>query len=150
MCPRERRNTIIETAKRFIFILLTLLTQAALADELKPFTSDGCSAFPDGTFAQNELWLNCCVMHDLAYWKGGTYKEREKADEELRKCVASVGEEEIAVLMLAGVRVGGSPFFPTTFRWGYGWPYPKLYGELTPEEINQVNAQIRLYQDNHP
>ncbi|GGA69753.1 hypothetical protein GCM10011369_09260 [Neiella marina] len=113
-----------------------------IGGELKPFVSDGCSAFPDGTLEQNELWLSCCVAHDFAYWKGGTYSERENADLALKECVASVGEEEIAVLMLAGVRVGGSPFFPTTFRWGYGWPYPKFYGELTAEEVKQINQQL--------
>ena len=44
--------------------------------------------------------------------------------------------------MLAGVRVGGSPLYPTTFRWGYGWPYPKYYGELTTEEMAQVNERL--------
>ena len=40
--------------------------------------------------------------------------------------------------MLAGVRVGGTPFLPTKFRWGYGWPYPRFYGELTTDELQQV------------
>jgi hypothetical protein len=43
--------------------------------------------------------------------------------------------------MLAGVRVGGTPFLPTTFRWGYGWPYPKLYGELSENELEQVRIK---------
>ncbi len=112
----------------------------AYAGQLKPFTSDGCSAFPDGNRKQNELWLDCCTQHDLAYWKGGTYQERLQADTKLRKCVSKVGEEEIAALMLAGVRVGGTPFLPTSFRWGYGWPYPRLYQALTAVEIKQIAA----------
>lgn len=112
------------------------------ADTLKPFSSDGCSAFPDGTFEQNQLWLRCCTAHDYAYWQGGTYQQRVDADKALRRCVAAVGEEEIALLMLAGVRVGGSPFFPTTFRWGYGWSYPRFYGELSEEELEQVQRQV--------
>ena len=96
---------------------------------LQPFRSDGCSLFPDGNLEfndnleLNELWLECCLAHDVAYWVGGTYEEREAADEALRECVAGVGEPEIAVMMLMGVRVGGSPYFDTPFRWGYGWPY---------------------------
>ncbi len=126
-------------ANRALFLLLFVLVPlSVLADTLKPFTSDGCSAFPDGTFEQNKLWLNCCTVHDYAYWQGGTYEDRQKADEELRLCVEKVGEPEIALLMLAGVRVGGSPYFPTSFRWGYGWSYPRFYGELTPEELIQV------------
>lgn len=112
------------------------------ADTLKPFSSDGCSAFPDGTFEQNQLWLRCCTAHDVAYWQGGTYQQRVDADKALRRCVAAVGEEEIALLMLAGVRVGGSPFFPTSFRWGYGWSYPRFYGELSKEELEQVQRQV--------
>ncbi|MBW8192870.1 hypothetical protein K0504_17670 [Neiella marina] len=112
------------------------------AGELRPFTSDGCSAFPDGNLAHNELWLNCCFAHDLAYWQGGTYEAREQADLDLQACVAAVGEPEIAALMLAGVRVGGSPYLPTSFRWGYGWPYPRWYGELTDAELEQVSQQL--------
>jgi hypothetical protein len=108
------------------------------ADELKPFTTDGCSAFPDGTFEQKELWLECCTAHDYSYWKGGSYNDRVKADQALEQCVAKSGEPEIALLMLAGVRVGGSPLLPTSFRWGYGWSYPKFYDALSKEEVQQV------------
>jgi len=61
-------------------VALLLLLWPALAAELKPFTTDGCSAFPDGTPAHRDLWLNCCIQHDLAYWKGGTHTERLNAD----------------------------------------------------------------------
>jgi hypothetical protein len=90
------------------------------------------------------------VAHDLAYWQGGTYQQRKDADIELKECVAAVGEKQIANLMLAGVRVGGSPFFPTTFRWGYGWPYPKLYGPLTQSELQQVNLQLKKIKRDNP
>jgi hypothetical protein len=120
------------------FILIALLSLPSLADELKPFKSDGCSSFPNGTLEQKELWLSCCQKHDFDYWKGGTYKERLDSDKALESCVSKVGEPEIALLMLAGVRVGGTPFLPTNFRWGYGWPYPRFYGELSPSEIEQV------------
>jgi len=114
------------------------LSCLAQADELKAFTTDGCSMFPDGTYQQNELWLSCCTAHDIAYWQGGTFEQRLNADQELKSCVAKVGQPEIAQLMLMGVRAGGTPYLPTSFRWGYGWSYPKLYGELDDEEIKQV------------
>lgn len=123
-----------------IFLLLLLLTSPLTVEAIAPFTSDGCSAFPDGTLAQQELWLSCCTAHDYAYWKGGSFQERVEADEALRQCVASLGEPEIAVLMLAGVRVGGTPFLPTEFRWGYGWPFPRGYRALTKQELLQVEA----------
>lgn len=123
-----------------LFMTLAAVSANGYGGELRPFTSDGCSAFPEGTPDQKQLWLHCCTAHDLAYWRGGTYAQRLEADKELRQCVAAVGEEAIASLMLAGVRVGGSPFWPTRFRWGYGWRYPRFYSPLTEEELAQVHA----------
>lgn len=124
---------------RLVFlIILFFVSVDVFADNIKPFTSDGCSAFPDGTFQQKELWLTCCTAHDYIYWQGGTYQERLNADKELHQCVTNVGEPQIAKLMMAGVRVGGSPYLPTSFRWGYGWPYPRWYKALTEDEKKQI------------
>ncbi|MCW8962465.1 MAG: hypothetical protein OQL16_01620 [Gammaproteobacteria bacterium] len=113
-------------------------------DELKIFTTDGCSAFPDGTIGQKSLWVNCCIRHDLAYWKGGSYDERLAADQALKACVSRVGEPEIANLMLAGVRVGGSPFYPMPYRWGYGWSYLRGYKPLSQQEKVQVKQKLEM------
>lgn len=110
--------------------------------QLQLFTSDGCSAFPDGTLADNELWLACCEEHDLAYWQGGSYSAKLHADNALQSCVANVGKPQIAKLMLAGVAVGGSAYLPTAFRWGYGWPYPRLYKALSAEEEKQIRIML--------
>jgi hypothetical protein len=118
-----------------------------LADSIAPFTSDGCSSFPDGTLVEKTLWKNCCVVHDKAYWQGGTKQQRLAADVELKQCVESLGKPRIAELMLAGVRVGGSPYWPTQFRWGYGWTYPKGYGELTHQEKLQVAKAWKAHTD---
>lgn len=128
---------------RLLFPLL-LLPVMIFGGELKLFTTDGCSAFPDGTLNQQSEWLGCCVSHDLAYWKGGTYEEREKADEALKTCVEAIGEPEIAEIMLAGVRVGGTPYLPTSFRWGYGWSYARGYKPLTDEEKTEVKEKLEL------
>lgn len=124
-------------------IILLLSPAFVLAAELKPFISDGCSEFPDGTVTQQSLWLNCCISHDLAYWKGGTSEERSEADLALQQCVAAVGEPSISKLMLAGVRVGGSPYYPTPFRWGYGWNYLRGYKPLDEGEKRQVTQQLQ-------
>jgi hypothetical protein len=134
---------MLKPRKLMLALSLTLFAANASAQQLQPFVSDGCSAFPDGTLAQKELWLECCTVHDYAYWKGGTAQQRQVADLALQECVAMVGEEAIALLMLAGVRVGGTPLLPTKFRWGYGWSYPKSYGELTEEELQQVARETR-------
>ena len=125
-----------------IVFLLFFISFYVNAENIKPFTSDGCSSFPDGTFEHNQLWLSCCTAHDYAYWQGGTYQERLVADKELQQCVAKVGEPHIANLMLAGVRVGGSPYLPTSFRWGYGWSYPRWYKVLTDAEQKQIKAMV--------
>ncbi|WP_076420455.1 hypothetical protein [Colwellia sp. UCD-KL20] len=127
----------------YLFLVLISFSSAG-ADTLKPFVSDGCSAFPDGTFQQQALWLSCCQKHDFDYWKGGTFEQRMASDLELKLCVTQVGKPKIAMLMLSGVRVGGTPYLPTSFRWGYGWPYPKGYGELTLKELAQVEKLSKL------
>ena len=126
-------------------LLITFLFAASYRTQtLKPFTSDGCSAFPDGTRKQKELWLTCCTAHDFAYWKGGSYNDRLIADKKLQACVAEVGRKKTAALMLAGVRVGGSPFWPTSFRWGYGWSYPRFYKPLSESELELVKKLNNL------
>ncbi len=64
----------------FRVALLTLLTALvlswsgpfdALASDLRPFTSDGCSLFPDGTTRDRTRWCDCCMGHDIACWQGG-------------------------------------------------------------------------------
>lgn len=81
------------------------------------FKSDGCSMFPDGDY------VDCCYEHDKAYFGGGNWTARWRADKALYQCVvAKKGDEHkfIAPVMWLGVRVGGLPFLPTSFRWGFG------------------------------
>jgi len=129
--------------------LLICLTFSLLirADDIKPFTSDGCSVFPEGTFEQKELWLTCCTAHDLDYWMGGTYEQRKQSDFRLKQCVENVGEPIIAKAMLAGVRVGGSPYWPSSFRWGYGWPYPRGYKALSQDELELIRQKLKNVDD---
>ena len=110
---------------------------------LAPFSTDGCSYFPDGTLEHNEQWLNCCVEHDKAYWKGGTKKEREIADNVLQQCVADVGYPNIAKMMHLGVRIGGSSKYDTSYRWGYGWKINHHDNALSNEELAQVETMKR-------
>jgi hypothetical protein len=128
----------IENAILIVLVLLFTIVGSVVSGELKPFSTDGCSKFPDGIAGYEDLWKYCCIEHDLAYWKGGTYQQRLQADRRLKQCVASVGHPLIGKIMLAGVRVGGSPYLDTPFRWGYGWPFGRGYKALSPDEIKQV------------
>jgi hypothetical protein len=128
--------------KKILVAILLGVSNVIFAGDLKLFQSYVCSSFPDGTFTQQTLWLSCCIDHDRAYWKGGTSDEREEADKALSSCIKNVGEPDIANLMLAGVRVGGTPYLPTSFRWAYGWPYLNLrgYKALNAADLQEVAA----------
>ena len=107
--------------KFFIGAILIAVLSATFFGQNSPervmpddFVSDGCSMFPDGDYR------DCCVVHDKAYYFGGTRSERLAADNKLYQCVRSKGHKYIAPTMWLGVRLGGVSFLPTTFRWGFG------------------------------
>ncbi len=132
-------------------MLLVMLAGPAAADDLKPFSSDGCSLFPDGTIKEKQKWCACCFEHDIAYWRGGTEADRKNADEELRKCVLErTKDKALAETMYYGVRAGGHPVFPNWYRWAYGWPYGRGYRPLTAAEQEQVRGRLDDYFLNHP
>jgi hypothetical protein len=115
---------------------------------LKPFSTDGCSLFPDGTFSDKDKWQDCCIEHDIAYWKGGTEQDRLDADLELKRCIFErTGDAMLAQTVYDAVRTWGSPIFPAWYRWGYGWPYGRGYEPLTEEEQRQVNERLREYDE---
>lgn len=87
------------------------------------FTTDGCSAWPDGN------WRECCVEHDAAYWCGGSAAARAAADAALGRCVAWLGHPLIGAVMHLGTRIGGHPWLPFPWRWGYGWDWPYRYDD---------------------
>jgi hypothetical protein len=118
---------------------------------LIPFTSDGCSLFPDGTRNDRDKWCDCCQNHDLAYWQGGSADERSHADSTLRDCVlARTDDQLLAETMYFGARTCGHPIFPTWYRWGYGWPYSRGYQALSDLERLQVKEQLAAYAQRHP
>lgn len=119
-----------------LLILSLLFSFQALSDEartfenqLLPFTSDGCSRFPDAI--GNTDWSECCVVHDVAYWQGGTAQQRAAADEELQQCVSKKAGSLLGELMKLGVRPGGMESLPTSWHWGYGWVLDRGYNPLS-------------------
>ncbi len=81
------------------------------------------------------------MKHDLAYWQGGTREQRREADRELVRGVGAEGHPVLARSMYPGMRIGGAPWWPTPWRWGFGWSYPRGYGVLTSDEQRQVNER---------
>ncbi|MCH7505772.1 MAG: hypothetical protein IID60_00515 [Proteobacteria bacterium] len=51
----------------------------------------------------------------------------------------------LATLMYEGVRLGGSPYFYTWYRWGYGWDYDRKYQALTPGERKLADKLVEEY-----
>jgi hypothetical protein len=141
----------VALASVFYFACSLFFVGSASAVELRDFTSDGCSLFPDGSVKDRALWCDCCLAHDITYWRGGTREDRKRADEVLRDCVlARTGSKALANLMYDGVRVGGDPAFPAWYRWGYGWKYGKGYSPLTAREKQEVRRKLKAYHSKHP
>ncbi|MEM7276785.1 MAG: hypothetical protein AAF385_01565 [Pseudomonadota bacterium] len=127
-------------------VFVCLLIACKHDPTLKPFSSDGCSLFPDSALLGDEDWCTCCFEHDLAYWRGGDKAERKQADERLRDCVElRTGDKAFASTMYLGVRAGGSAYFPTWYRWGYGWKGRKKYLALSPVENAQADKLLKRF-----
>jgi hypothetical protein len=105
---------------------------------IHPFQTDGCTLCPDGN------WRDVCVQHDVAYWRGGTMGDRWRADVELYKGVRERTNFLWASVMFMSVRIGGFPYWPASWRWGFGWKYAKGYGQLTTEEVKQADDEFKL------
>ena len=73
--------------------------------------SDGCTMWPDGNY------VSCCHEHDESYAKGGTWRDRLKADWKLAKCVKDKKHPVVAPLMFVGVRILGSLLWPYHMKW---------------------------------
>lgn len=113
----------------------TYLAAALIAVSLAPKVTatlpapyaDGCSGgmswFYRNVLGKLPVWEGCCDTHDKAYERGGTSDQRMMADGKLRDCVAATDHVVDAWIMWAAVRVGGQPFFPFGWRWGYGRDY---------------------------
>ncbi len=129
-----------------LFTLLMLFSSGCWGENIKPFSSDGCSLFPDASLITKIDWCDCCYQHDLAYWRGGTKEQRNQADLALKQCIMDKTENKhLANMMFKGVQFGGSPYFYTWYRWGYGWSYGRGFTELNRGEIKQADDALILY-----
>ena len=66
-----------------LFIFLTLIAFNCWAQsgrELKPFATDYCTLYVEGTRSQPNLWRHCCVEHDLYFWCGGNLEDKKATD----------------------------------------------------------------------
>lgn len=129
--------------KKLILLALCFGLNTANAFELKPFETDYCTAYAEGTREKPELWKHCCLMHDLLFWAGGSTLDRDEADLGLKSCVAETGELKQADLIYWAVRLGRqSPIHISSKQWGNGWKGRVAYQNLTSSEIEQIELEI--------
>jgi len=129
---------------RFILVsLFFLLSQGLRAEYVKPFKTDYCTFYPEGTLEKPNLWRDCCILHDLYMWAGGTEADRLAADKSLQKCVSSVAGTGQGLLMYMGVRVGSySPIKRVDHRWNNAWPLRPSYQALTNQDIILLEERL--------
>ena len=127
--------------KTFFFFLL--ISSFAWADDVRPFKTDFCTNFAEGTRDEPALWKHCCLVHDMFFWAGGSKADRDIADLDLRSCITKTGATQIANLMYLGVRAGSlSPIKYPDKQWNNGWKERPTFQALTSKDIDKVEAEI--------
>lgn len=127
---------------KIITIILFLISLNCLANPVtpvKPFVTDYCTLYVEGTRAQPNLWRHCCVEHDLYFWAGGSLEDKKATDLRLKSCVEKTGATTQAALIYAGVVIGGrSPIRIKSKQWGNTWGDRPRYLTLTEIETGSV------------
>jgi hypothetical protein len=137
---KEKRNHLEQLAVQYC------QEKQSSSDQKQPvvqpdylFTTDGCSRWPD------KPWVSCCVVHDIMYWCGGSDKDREETDQIIMQCVNQKASL-VGAIMYSGIRVGGTPWLPTPWRWGYGWKeWPKGYQKASGHQnIKSILKKLHI------
>ena len=126
---------------------MTTFAQSSVPIELKPFTSDYCSKWPDGKDEEPTQWADCCFSHDMHYWIGGTEDEKKASDVGLKECVKLSGASLNSFIMYIGVRIGGKPG-DADYAWGYGYSSARGYEKVPLEELEKARALLETSQYN--
>lgn len=127
------------------FFFLFLFSLSIHANALKTFEFDGCTKFFDGTPDKPDLWKNCCLIHDIKYWFGGTKEMQDKADFGLYQCVNQVTGEYWSSLIYYGVRLGHYSPIKFKYRFGWGWKEKRdsTFFDLSSLEIDYIKSEIQ-------
>nr|BDT27679.1 FAD-binding oxidoreductase [Bacteriovorax sp. HI3] len=129
--------------------LLSLLSLVIMAPslkaelKLKPFETDGCTMFADGTYSKPGLWKHCCTEHDLRYWFGGSENDMDQADLRLRSCVEKAAGPKWGYVIYTGVRAGHHSPIKNKYQWNWGWEVAREKKPLTPAEVGYVITELR-------
>ncbi len=140
MSNKEKRNQLELLAEQYCKekqLSSTMSQVIVLPDYI--FTTDGCSRWFD------KSWVSCCVVHDIMYWCGGSDEDREEADQIIMEC-ANKKASFMGEIIYPGVRIGGLPWLPTPWRWGYGWKeWPRGYeSSNNKQSIKRILKKLRI------
>jgi hypothetical protein len=135
-------RTIVLSALITVFQLATPVAAQARMGTLKPYVTDGCTGFAEGTKKDPNLWAHCCAEHDLRYWFGGSDDDMDYADLSLRACVREVAGEKWARIIYDGVIAGHSSPIKNKYHWSWGWKPKRKNLPLTEDEIDYVKVEL--------
>jgi hypothetical protein len=128
--------------KYCIFLILLFTSWQTYSSELKPFVTDYCTYFLDGTPSKPTLWRDCCIEHDIHYWYGGTIKDRDHTDLKLKYCVEKVAGKTWAHLIYTGVKAGHYSPVKNEHYWGWGWNPKRENQEICKAEEPYIMGEI--------
>ena len=131
----------------FLWGFADLTVNAQTPSTLKPFETDGCTMFLDGTKEKPDLWKHCCTYHDLRYWYGGTLKDQDQSDLKLKHCVEKVAGTKWANLIYTGVRAGHYSPIKNKYAWAWGWNPKRDKEPLTPTDLLYVKQELLKLKD---
>jgi len=92
---------------------------------MRPFESDGCSLIEPiyRAFGMVPPGREHCVEHDKEYWTGGTFSQLVGSNLRLGMRVAEGGHPILGIVRALSTMIGGLPFLPFPWRWGFGHRY---------------------------
>lgn len=125
-----------------IIFSLTVTSYGAKA-QLHEFATDNCTMFIDGPPRSPELWKDCCIIHDLRYWFGGSETDLDRADLRLKTCVEKKAGNTWAELIYRGVRAGHYSPIKNKYQWNWGWITPRPKTPLTKIEEELAISELR-------
>jgi hypothetical protein len=140
----------IQTVTGFIMQVLFIILLSAISTQLfafdgsiEKFETDYCTNYMEGTRANPTQWKHCCLLHDMYFWAGGNFEDRNASDLELKICIEKTGARKQAQLMYYAVRLGSySPIKYPKRKWNNGWIDGRSPRALSIEDIEIIQDEL--------
>lgn len=79
----------------------------------------------------------------MHYWYGGSEKDMDQTDLNLKTCVEEVAGSAWATLIYSGVRAGHHSPVKNIHKWSWGWEIVREGTELNKLEKSYVQEELR-------